>query len=148
MKQRKALIKLNMVLKSICAPKTTSLMVWFANYLRYICGENPVSNILLIKQVMDLINRLPAGNRWSSSLCHTQSLIQLFATPWTVAHQFTVGYSLNSMENSIEFSRQEYWSGLPFPTPGDLPDPGIEFTFLVSPALAGRLFTTETYDKS
>ena len=38
------------------------------------------------------------------------------------------------------FSRTEYWSGLPFPPPGDLPDPGIK---LVSPALAGRFFTTE-----
>ena len=58
-----------MVLKNICAPKTTSLMVWFANYLRYTYGKNPVSNILLIKQVMDLINRLTAGNHWSLSLC-------------------------------------------------------------------------------
>ena len=40
------------------------------------------------------------------------------------------------------FSRQEYWSGLPFPPPGDLPDPGIEPTSLMSPALAGRFFTT------
>ena len=40
--------------------------------------------------------------------------------------------------------RQEYWSGLPFPTPGDLPEPGIEPTFLPSPALAGGLFTTST----
>ena len=39
------------------------------------------------------------------------------ATPWTVAHQAPL---------SMEFSRQEYWSGLPFPSPGDLPDPGIE----------------------
>ena len=38
-------------------------------------------------------------------------------TPWTVAHQVPL---------SMEFSRQEYWSGLPFPSPGDLPDPGIE----------------------
>ena len=42
----------------------------------------------------------------------------------------------------MEFSRQEYWSGLPFPTLGDLPDPGIEPRSLVSPALAGRFFTT------
>ena len=42
----------------------------------------------------------------------------------------------------MEFSRQEYWSGLPFPSPGDLPDPGIETASLVSPALAGRFFTT------
>ena len=45
---------------------------------------------------------------------------------------------------SIEFSRQEYWSGLPHPPPGDLPDPGIEPKSLASPALTGRLFTTST----
>ena len=43
---------------------------------------------------------------------------------------------------SIEFSRQEQWSGLPFPTPGGLPDPGIEFTSPVSPPLVSRFFTT------
>ena len=47
---------------------------------------------------------------------------------------------------SIEFPRQEYWSGLPFPTPGDLPNPGIKPTSLVPPALAGRFFTTVTHD--
>ena len=45
------------------------------------------------------------------------SHIQLFAAPWAVAHQ---------APPSMEFSRQEYWSGLPFPSPGDLPNPGIE----------------------
>ena len=45
------------------------------------------------------------------------SCVRLFATPWTVAHQ---------APPSMGFSRQEYWSGLPFPSPGDLPDPGIE----------------------
>ena len=45
------------------------------------------------------------------------SRVPLFATPWTVAHQVPL---------SMGFSRQEYWSGLPFPSPGDLPDPGIE----------------------
>ena len=53
-----------------------------------------------------------------------------FATPWTIAHQALL---------SLEFSRQEYWGGKPFPTPGGLPNPGIE---LMSPALAGRSFTT------
>ena len=43
---------------------------------------------------------------------------------------------------SMELSRHEYWSGWPSPTPGDLPDPGIEPASLVSPALAGRFFTT------
>ena len=43
---------------------------------------------------------------------------------------------------STGFSRQEYWSGLPFPSPGDLPDPGIKSRSLLSPALAGRFFPT------
>ena len=43
---------------------------------------------------------------------------------------------------SMEFSRQEYWSGLPFPTPGDLLDPGITPASLASPASAGGFFTT------
>ena len=54
--------------------------------------------------------------------------------PWTVALQVPL---------PMEFSRQEYWSGLAFPTPGDLPNPGIEPAALESPALAGRFFTTE-----
>ena len=45
---------------------------------------------------------------------------------------------------SLGFSRQEYWSGLPFPSPEDLPDPGIEPMSLKSPALAGGFFTTDT----
>ena len=45
------------------------------------------------------------------------SRVRLFATPWTVAHQAPL---------SMEFFRQEYWSGLPFPSLRDLPDPGIE----------------------
>ena len=45
------------------------------------------------------------------------SHVRLFATPWTVAYQ---------VPSSMELSRQEYWSGLPFPPPGDLPNPGIE----------------------
>ena len=64
--------------------------------------------------------------------------ILLFATPWTVAHQAPL---------SMEFSRQEYWSGLPFPTPGHLPDPGIKPTSLESPALAGGFLTTEPLGK-
>ena len=45
---------------------------------------------------------------------------------------------------SVGFFRQEYWRGLPFPSPGDLPDPGIEPVSLISPALAGGFFTTST----
>ena len=47
------------------------------------------------------------------------------------------------MPLSLEFSRQEYWSGLPFPPPGDLPDPGIKPTTPMSPVLAGEFFTSE-----
>ena len=48
---------------------------------------------------------------------------------------------------SVEFPRQEYWSRLPFPIPGDLPDPGIELTSPASPALAGGFFTTTPLGK-
>ena len=58
---------------------------------------------------------------------------RLHATPGTVAHQTPL---------FMEFSRQEYWNGLPLPTPGDLANPGIKPMSLESPALAGGFFTT------
>ena len=69
---------------------------------------------------------------------HPQSLshISFFATTWTIAHQAPL---------PMGFSRQEYWSGLPFPPPGDLPDTG---TKLASPALAAEFLTTEPPGKS
>ena len=57
------------------------------------------------------------------------SCVQLFETPWTVAYQ---------APSSMGFSRQEYWSGLPLPSPGDLPNPGIEPR---SPTLQADAFT-------
>ena len=65
--------------------------------------------------------------------CTTLSYIWLFVTPWTLAHQVLL---------SIKFSRQVYWSGLPFPTPGDFPNPQIKPLSLLSSSLAGRFFTT------
>ena len=59
------------------------------------------------------------------------SPVLLFGTPWTVAHQ---------APPSMEFSKQEHWSGLPFPSPGDLPDPGIEPR---SPAFQADALTSE-----
>ena len=59
------------------------------------------------------------------------SRVWLFATRWTVAYQAPL---------SMGFPQQEHWSGFPFPSPGDLPDPGIKPE---SPASAGRFFTTE-----
>ena len=60
------------------------------------------------------------------------SRVQCFVTPWTVVHQAPL---------SMGFSRQEYWSGLSFPSPGDIPDPRVK------PALAGGFFTTEPSGK-
>ena len=64
--------------------------------------------------------------------------VALFATPWTAAHQAPL---------SKGFPRQEYWSGLPFPMPGDLPVPGIKSVSLGSPTLADRFFTTSPSGK-
>ena len=71
---------------------------------------------------------------------HAQSLscVQLFATPWTVAHQAPL---------FMGFSRQEYWSGLSFPSPWDLPNPGIKSHTLGSATLVGRFFTIEPPEK-
>ena len=66
------------------------------------------------------------------------SVVSDSTAPWTATCQAPL--SMNS-------SRQEYWRGLPFPTPGDLPDPGIEPMSPASPSLAGRFFTTEPAGK-
>ena len=61
------------------------------------------------------------------------SVISDSATLQSIAHQAPL---------SVEFPRQDYWSGLPFPTPGDIPNPGIESEFPASSELAGGFFTT------
>ena len=70
---------------------------------------------------------------WTVKKVKVKSLsrVRLFVTPWTIAHQ---------APPSLGFSRQEYWSGLPFPSPGDLPDPGIKPR---SPALQADTLTSE-----
>ena len=80
---------------------------------------------------------LKQQERWLQTVsnvvgCYWLSHIQLFGIPWTVAHQIPL---------SMEFCKQDYWSGLPFPSPVSLPDPRIE---PASPALAGSFFTTES----
>ena len=79
---------------------------------------------------------MPATQGESESEAKSLSRVRLFATPWTVAYQ---------APSSIGFSRQEYWSGLPFPSPGDLPDPGIEPG---SPALRADALPSEPPGKS
>ena len=88
-------------------------------------------------RVQSLVRKLTSHIQWGAArinkcvcvLCR----VQLFVTPWTVARQAPL---------SMRFSRQKYCSGLIFPSPGDLPDPGIEPTSLESPTEAGRFFTT------
>ena len=70
---------------------------------------------------------------FTSCMLSHSSCVWLFVTLWTVASQAPL---------SMRFSRQENCRGLPFPSPGDLPDPGIKPASLKSPALAGRFFTT------
>ena len=74
-----------------------------------------------------LLMQRPEGRGHACAL----SVVSNSVTPWTVAHQ---------APPSMGFSRQEYWSGLPCPPSGDLPNPGVK---PVSPALAGGFFTTE-----
>ena len=68
-------------------------------------------------------------------MCVLVTQLGLFATPWAIAHQAPL---------SMEFSRQEYWSGLPFPSPGDLPSPGNEPE---SPALHTDALPSELLEK-
>ena len=75
--------------------------------------------------------RDPSNHSKSCMLSHF-SHVQLFVTLWTIAHQAPLSRGLFT---------QEYWSGLPCPAPGDLPDPGIEPMSLMSPVLVGEFFT-------
>ena len=67
-------------------------------------------------------------------VCSIVKLCLILVTPWTIAHQ---------TPRSMGFSRQEYQNGLPFPSPGSFPNPGVEPMFSTSPALAGKFFSTE-----
>ena len=82
---------------------------------------------VLFPQPDNLFNLLHLTNFYSPFCAQLLNHVQLFATPWTVALQDPL---------SMEFSRQEYWSGLPCPSPGDLPNQGIKPT---SPAFGSSL---------
>ena len=78
--------------------------------------------------------------KWPDCCCAcVLSHVQLFVTPWTVAYQASL---------TMGFPRQEYWSGLSFPSPGDLPDPGIKLMPPVSPALQVDSLPTEPSKKA
>ena len=77
---------------------------------------------------------LIASSLHSYEIVCVSSIVFNSVTPWTVANQASL---------SMGFFRQEYWSRLPFPPPGDLPNLGIKPVSLVSPALASDFFTTK-----
>jgi len=98
------------------------------------CGSKRATSFFTLQTVTTTLP-VPTLSLWRVTLlCVVLGWVQLFATPWTVARQAPL---------SVGFPRQEYWSGLPFPPPGDLPYPGIESKSPASPALAGGFFTTE-----
>ena len=107
-------------------------MFVFAKYFygAYIFSSTTFLKINLL--TIALWQRLCVAFQTEQSLSHAQ----LFATPWTVAHQDPL---------SMEFSRQGYWGGLPFPSPGDLPNPGTEPR---SPALQADALTSEPPGKT
>ena len=92
----------------------------------------------MVSQFHDRINNVNILKLCTKCCTCAQSLnpVQLFVTTWTAVCQAPL---------SLGFSRQEYWIGLPFPSPGDLPNLGIEPTFPISPALAGEWATKDTH---
>ena len=96
------------------------------------CITHVNDNLVWDKPVI-LLELCSSSQRWARERFLSCCSVQLFATPWTVARQVPL---------SMGFPRQEYWSGLPFPSPGNLPDPGIEPSSFMSPTLAGGFFTS------
>ena len=135
-------ILVNLGTQIVCHIK--SLNNWERNKPCDLC-DTSVHNSLLKQATCDA--RGAAGKWEPIYFCHLkvplrvcvcakllQSCLTL-VTQWTVTHQVPL---------SIRFSRQEYWNGLPFPPPGELPNPGTEPASLMSPALADGFFTTST----
>ena len=92
-----------------------------------------VGTIAKYRPILRRLKKLKLKGVMAMCVLNHVSLVRLFVASWTVACQAPLSPGL---------SRQDYWSGLPFPSPGDLPDPGIEPMSLESPALAGGFFTT------
>ena len=117
-------------------PMTTFWMWAHVAFPPSVCMERnrEVALLLPLEGHQSYSFRTPSS--WPHLTLRAQLLSRVwrFATPWTVVHQAPL---------PMESSRQEYWSGLPFPSPGDLPDPGIELASPGSLVLTGRFFTTE-----
>ena len=122
-------------LLSICFPKFVS-----QNFCLYLVCNLPLIHSVALLSYNFAFILIQIGvwgrNKYLCSRHHVLScsvVSNSFATPWTVALQAPL---------SMGFSRQENWSGLPFPSPGDLPDSGIKPESPVSPVLAGQFFFT------
>ena len=90
-------------------------------------GTEPKPSALEVQSLNHWTWEVPAM-QFLGCMFNRFSRVRLFVTLWTVAHQDPL---------SMGFPRQEYWSGVPCPPPGDLPNPGIEPVSIMSPALAG-----------
>ena len=106
------------------------LMISFAMWKLFSLMWSACLFLLLLLLLLVSNPKIIITEAYVKKLAQTLSCVQLFVTPWTAAHQSPL---------SMEFSRQKYWNGLPFPPPGDLPHPGIEPASLASPALAGNI---------
>ena len=102
-------------------------------YVLFPLHQQQVKTLYIYCHLIEKVGTREAENVAHQSAVWVLSHVQFFATPWTVACQAPL---------SMGFSRREYWSGLPFPTPGNLPDPGIKLASPESFALAGGFFAT------
>ena len=131
---QRGMLELNLVVNDVndfFAELDNSFRILWKNISSFLGAVHIIAAIGMIP-----LNVICISNMFSTTLGCVPSCfshVQLFVTPWTVAHQAPL---------SIGFSRQEYQSGLPFPPPGDLPNPGIKPRSLISPALVGGFFTT------
>ena len=107
-----------------------SLLLTRASYQSFSLSQHPdaLKILAVMRNVQTAFQKLASEVKMKGKLL---SHVRLFVTPWAVAHQ---------APPSMGFSRQEYWSGLPFPSPGDLPDLGIEPR---SPTLEADALTSE-----
>ena len=109
--------------------KLTSKVIWWRHYFHHV-----TSHLGNTQRFIWFFNEVCTPQVWCRMcMCSAVQSCPTLCAPWTIAHQVPL---------SMALSKQEYWHGLPFLSPGDLPDPGIEPASLVSPALAGRFLTT------
>ena len=118
----------------------TEITFWIGNqnrtFILSLCFTIATNKVLFNNKHYYYAYMQPLSSKSHHHLYHykeQESHIRLFTAPQTIARQAPL---------SMGFSRQEYWSKLPFPTPGDFPSPKIKLAFLMSPALAGGFFIT------